>query len=526
MTRLVGSGVVAASVNPFACRSRELKNTVRRFHLSTSIPPMNDFPDLIPLAQQAGVTDVWLGSFLYGRWFSTPQELRAAADRLEKQGLAAHIINVPLGHPGNALGVGEETISSTPPGHWQNACTLDGTLYSGTSIHSPAVEENVRALQALQAQGFDAVFLDDDFRVGRFPGIIGGCFCDDCRDDFLKTRGYGRIEWNDLKESVKMRKPSPVLRAWLDYWCDKLWGMFTSLQKAAPDISLGNMIMYLGSEKAGIPLDKFRDVPFRVGELMFDDGDFDRLKGKTDELFSALFHRRFAQPHLAYSETTAFPADQLSAKNMAAKLTISLITDVRNTMFMSGLKPFPLSHWDVLGPAMRKSARLHEKIAGHTPRGPFKHFWGWDSRLVGKDQPFSLFLASGIPFEVVEELPADGWAFLSDEDARGVAEGRIAAKSRNLLVRRRANVSGTYFMPMEESLKDIFALKNRIIPELKGTPYVRGENPAVFAWYPTARAALLWNVGKEKQTFQIVVNSDVMRTITVDSLDIALVEDL
>ena len=521
------SGVAVALLGALHCDPFQANgDAVRRFHLSTSVPAMNDFPELIPLARRAGVTDVWLGSFLYGRWFSSPQELRAAADRLEKQGLAVHIINVPLGHPGNALGVGEETISGAPPGRWQNACTVDGTLYSGTSIHPPAVEENVRAMQALQAQGFDAVFLDDDFRVARYPGIIGGCFCDDCRADFLKMHGYGKSEWATLIDDVQARHPGAVLRAWVNYWCDKLYGMFTALQSAAPKVALGNMIMYLGAEKAGIPLQKFRDVPFRVGELMFNDASFDRIKGKTDELFSALFHRRFAQPHLAYSETTAFPADRLSAKNMAAKLTVSLIADVRHTMYMSGLKPFPLTHWETLGPAMRKSARLHEKIAGHAPRGPFKHFWGWDSRLAGKDQPFSLFLASGIPFEVVEELPADGWVFLSDEDARGVAEGRIAAKNRNLLVRRRANVSGKYFMPMEENLQDIFALKNRIIPELKGTPYVHGETPAVFAWHPTAHAALLWNVNEEKQTFQIRRDDQALRTLTVDGLDVALIEGL
>jgi hypothetical protein len=60
-----------------------------------------------------------------------------------------------------------------------------------------------------------------------------------------------------------------------------------------------------------------------------------------DELFSVLFHRRFADPQRCYSETTAFPADRLSAANMAAKLVISTLADVRHTMFMSGLTPFP-----------------------------------------------------------------------------------------------------------------------------------------------------------------------------------------
>ena len=66
---------------------------------------------------------------------------------------------------------------------------------------------------------------------------------------------------------------------------------------------------------------------------MFNDKSFAPVKGKTDELFSSLFHRRFVSPELAYSETTAFPADKLSASNMAAKLSVSLLSDVHNTMF-------------------------------------------------------------------------------------------------------------------------------------------------------------------------------------------------
>ena len=129
--------------------------------------------------------------------------------------------------------------------------------------------------------------------------------------------------------------------------------------------------MYLGSEKAGIRLTDYRDVPFRVGEFMFNDRSFAPVKGKTDELFSCLFHRRFARPELAYSETTAFPADQLSARNMAAKLTVSTLSDVRNTMFMSGATPFPRQHWQTLAPAMKQHAGLHRKISldiGHTVR--------------------------------------------------------------------------------------------------------------------------------------------------------------
>ena len=128
--------------------------------------------------------------------------------------------------------------------------------------------------------------------------------------------------------------------------------------------------MYLGAEKAGIRLKDYRRVPLRVGELMFDDRAFTPVKGKTDELFSVLFHRRFADPGSTWSETTAYPADKLSAEHLAAKLVISTIADVRHTMFMSGITPFPKTHWTTLAMGMQRQAGFHAQLAGHFPRHP------------------------------------------------------------------------------------------------------------------------------------------------------------
>lgn len=80
---------------------------------------------------------------------------------------------------------------------------------------------------------------------------------------------------------------------------------------------------------------------------------------------------------------------------MAGKLAISTLSDVRNTMMMSGLTPFPLSHWATLGGAMKRQAAMHQQVAGHKPAGPFKHYWGEGSRYVGNDKPFSLFWRLG-----------------------------------------------------------------------------------------------------------------------------------
>jgi hypothetical protein len=526
---LLASGLAIGNINLLGMADIRTGNTppTRRFHACVSLQGWEANPDRPRILKNAGVTDIWMGAYFYGKWYRKPEELRKMAEFLENKGFNVHIINLPLGHPGDAIRMDENTDPlATPPNHWKNYCTSNGQLYSGTSIHAPAVEENRKAMIELQKSGFDAVFLDDDFRVARMPGHIGGCFCDVCRDEFLEAYGYNNGHWKQLIESVENRKPDQVLQSWIAYICDKETHMFNVLKDAVPEMQVGIMVMYLGAEKAGIALDKYRDVPFRVGEFMFDDKTFGVIKGKTDELFSVLFHRRFTAPDLAYSETTAYPKDALSAKNMAAKLSVSLIADVRNTMFMNGLVTFPDGYWELLKPAMQKSAKLHEAIAGHKPAGPFKHFWGWDSRIVGRDKPFSLFLASGIPFEVTEELSADGWTFLSDEDALAVEEGRLKAAEKNLVVRNRAKVSGDHFIPIEEEISDVMRFKKQVIPALKETPYVDGEIPAVFAWYPTANKALIWNVQETKQAFQIKREGQLLQTVTVGGLDVELISDL
>ena len=280
--------------------------------------------------------------------------------------------------------------------------------------------------------------------------------------------------------------------AWVDGNCDQLTASFRAQQRAF-DGSFGNMIMYLGAEKAGIRLRDYRRVPVRVGELMFDDASFGRVKGKTDELFSVLFHRRFVAPDRAYSETTAYPADKLSAANLAAKLTVSTIADVRHTMFMSGLTPFPRSHWTTLGPAMREQARLHELVAGHRPRGPFKHVWGEAQRYVGDDQPFSLWLAAGVPFEVVAEPARDGWNFLSDFDAREMSQAK-SGFSGQLVCRTQTAAGGRRLEVVPETLEALFAFKRRIRASLANVPVVEEETPVVCAWYPSAKRVLLWNL--------------------------------
>jgi hypothetical protein len=477
------------------------------FHFSTSCGVLEADPELLDSVVNAGVTDLWLTGSWSGQWISQPAQIQKWREILAKRGLASHVINVPLGHPD----CGSKT--------WKRCMRPDGSTYTGTVLHAPATEENCDAMRQLQTIGVDTVFLDDDFRLATGPGVIGGCFCPEHKQEFLQRTGFSESQWGELLDAVKQRHLTPVLRAWVEFTCDQLTACFRAQQKATPNVQLGVMVMYFGAEKAGVRLTDYADMPFRVGEFMFSDDAFNPVKGKTDELFSSLFHRRFAKPELAYSETTAFPDKRLSLKNKIAKLAVSTISDVRNTMFMCD---FPKDHWASIAPAIQHHAKLHPAIAGHAPRGPFKHFWGEGSRFVGDDNPYSLFLALGIPFEVTAEPAADGFTFLSDADAQIVDSLKSAGTT--FVGRPQASLSAKV-RAMPEALPELFALKRELLPKLGKTPYVEGETPVVCAWYPTARAVLLWNLSEQRQDLTLRYG-DAHRSVGVDGLDVALIEDV
>ncbi|MGC8988982.1 MAG: hypothetical protein ACP5MD_02565 [Verrucomicrobiia bacterium] len=188
---------------------------------------------------------------------------------------------------------------------------------------------------------------------------------------------------------------------------------------------------------------------------------------------------------------------------MAAKLVISTLADVRQTMFMSGITPFPRAHWETLAPAMKAQARFHEIIAGHKPQGPFKHYWGQSERSVGADQPFSLWLALGVPFEVVETLPPEGWTFLTDLDARDLSSHNTTPNAR-LVCRTSAANRPAQALVLEESLPALFAFKRTICAELGNIPYIAENQPAVCPWYPTANATMVWNLSEEPRDLTLV----------------------
>lgn len=498
---------------------------MRRFHASISIDAFKADPELLDIIQAAGIDEVWTSCFFQGTWHHQLDEVIEWNRKIEEHGMTARQITIPFGHPTYTTQA-PDYMPNTDLTKWKPGKRPNGQTYYGVSLHPPITEVNVEAIKKIKTTKPGTIFVDDDFRLAPAPGEIGGCFCDEHKARFLESHGYGEAQWAELLNAAQNHVHCPILMEWVKATCEELTACFKAQQQAAlPDTQLGIMVMFMGSERAGIRLPDYTGVPMRVGELMFDDGSFNQLRGKTNELFSALMHRRFVSPELAFSENTAWPPNSLSAANMAAKLCISTLGDIRNTMFMSGLTPFPRTHWEVLGPAMKHNAEIHQKLHGHVPRGPFKHFWGERSRYVGDDQSYSLFLALGVPFEVTGELAGDGWTFLSDWDVQAVAAGEIHSQGTRLVQRPSQPAVNTDAVTLAEDITALFAWRREILPQLQGVPYVEEEKTVVCGWYPSARSVLLWNLDPNPQSVTLRLG-ETSRPVTLPALGIELLEDV
>ena len=501
---------------------KKIDSAKRTYHLSVGCKTVNESAELPTLWKEAGVTDLWLTAWLYGNDASARGEFDTAADKAFSLGMRPHLLSVPFGHPT----VYEHGLGAFPT-EWKPVERFSGYKGWGISCHAPADAQCVEANRHL-AERFGPCdhFLDDDFRFADAPGTMGGCVCAECRAAYQKAAGLSDARWDELVADMKQNNDTPLVRAWVDYQCDTLTGIFRRIEAAAPEIDLGIMVMFMGSERAGIRLDDYRGKLFRVGEMMFSDRIYDSTKNKTAELFSVLFHRRFTSPGRSFSETTIFPDNALSKENMASKLATSTFADVRNTMFMCNI---PADYWPFLAPRMKKEARFHEILAGTKPTGPFKHFWGKAARYIaGSDSSaldsYSLFLALGVPFEVCGELPTDGWTFLGDNDARSVERGEIASNGTRCIAR--SDSTTNRFEKIDETFDALFAFRRSILPELQSQkiPYVEEETPVVLAYYSDARAVLLWNIENTAKTIT-VRKGEQTTAVELPSLETALLTE-
>ncbi|MBN1342162.1 MAG: hypothetical protein JXQ73_05755 [Phycisphaerae bacterium] len=471
-------------------------------------------PELGKFLVDQGIEKVWLAGYFYGRWCYDKDKIVKAKQIAEAAGLRAEMIFVPLGHPGNSLGELEELVPLTIPKHWRYRLNVDGkeVRHCGC-LNDASWRGNIEALREARQMGFHEVFMDDDLRLSVGPGVIGGCFCPDCIGRFRKETGAADKDLDEIRRQVRGRIRGDALMQWLRFHGGRLTAFMDACNAVAKDLSVGIMVMYMGHEQAGIEINNLRRYLFRVGEGMFSDASFGNVSGKMISLASAMFHRCYAQRHLSYSESTAFPPTALSAENLGRKLAVPLMAGVGNAMFMSGIQPFPKTYWPTLSRHIRQAKTLSGQIPNERPEGAIKLWFGPGVRSVAGAWPLADCLALGIPSEVVTTVSPGGVYLAQAEDLPFLPED-VLRDPETTIVTSGASKPPTVrckWLDAGREWPTRWQAKRAILPAIGPTPHVTGETPVAARWFPKAGKLLLWNLTDSAQQCDVACRSGAKR---------------
>ncbi len=312
--------------------------------------------------KKAGVGTLWLFIAMTGRYLAEKNEIIAAKKKIESMGFEIGALVLPVGHPGNSLDPREE-IELGLPKSWSYRVGANGNKeYFCACIDEVMTAENREIVELCRDLGFERLFFDDDLRLGNHGNRIRGCFCDRCLDEFAAYAGryYSREELSKACESG-----DELSEQWIGYNCRKLTKFMGEM--AIPDIQLGIMVMHRGGRYHGIDIPSIKkavpDCMFRVGELHFDDNSFEGDAGHADELASIKEHMSLiGDRELCYSETTVFPANALSPKNLIKKAEIAIACGIENIFLMSGTWVMSDEYWYALEQNRSRLEALSENI--------------------------------------------------------------------------------------------------------------------------------------------------------------------
>lgn len=310
--------------------------------------------------QAAGVDNLWLFYYSSGRTIATPQQMAAAKAYLEGRGFTVGALLCAVGHPGQALDPDQPADANALPPHWQYRIGRDGqpVLHCGC-IDEPLTADCLAALRTLQELGFDRVFFDDDLRTGHFSPRTEGCFCPACRAAFAAEVGQ---RYTVAQLDAALDVDADLTTAWQRFQCGRVARFVDRV--TATGLKVGIMLMPMGDGRHGLDAAALTAAHpalwVRVGEYHYSDETF---AGEEDRRELQSYIRKhlalLARPENAFSETTAYPADALSADNLLEKLRIEIDEGLTNIFLMSGTQPMPRAHFRRLAaalPALRQRA--------------------------------------------------------------------------------------------------------------------------------------------------------------------------
>ncbi|MFC5407196.1 hypothetical protein [Cohnella soli] len=464
--------------------------------------------------KRAGVDKIWLHGYFYGHMASSLAQLCMAKEVLERFDFEVGVINVPLGHPGNALNPDDPDLELALPPSWR--CRIDrhgDPVYYCADIEDRMVADSVAAVTAIRDAGFADIFMDDDMRQGNWDREIQGCFCESCVEAFNRT--WQRNETREsLSGRIENREISEVLREWMSFQSNKVTSLMTAM--AVPGVRLGFMTMPDGDERHGIDITAIQsnlpDCMFRVGEHLYNDRDFGTASSKALELNSILKHLNRVGRENSYSETTCFPYRALSAANLVYKAKLAISAGIPNLMLMSGTYVYEDDYWQAWGDHVRELREMEEALSLYERVYPVHVAYGTHGLYQEPLHSTTLPTLSGLPVKPVRgcEKDAGGEVLLVfgdytlDEDweqvlpvyKRVILDARaFAANSDKVSHQKYSNIQvwdhsvGTGDAGAEiRDLRALLALTEWNFPML-----TEGTNIALF-WLPACSGVILLNL--------------------------------
>jgi hypothetical protein len=501
------SNLASALETPATDSAADRRRSPVSFHICAHPVEFMENPDLGKLLVENGIEKVWLAGYFYGQWSYDRDKLLRAKSMAEAAGLRTALVNVPLGHPGNSLGEVDKLVPLTIPPHWRYRLNVDGqeVRHCGC-LNDASWQDNLGALREARRIGFHEVFMDDDLRLAVGPGVIGGCFCSDCISRYRQQTGASDRELDEIRKQVKGRIRGEALVRWLKFHGGRLTAFLDDCNSIAGDLSVGIMVMYMGNEQAGIELARLRRRLFRVGEGHFDNGSFGNPHGKLVALASAMFHRRYADRSLAFSESTAFPPTGLSAENLGRKIAVPMMADVPNVMFMSGIRMFPKTYWPTLSEHIRHARRLDRELPSGPPTGALKLWFGPGVRSVAASWPLVDCLGLGIPVEAITQVTPGGAYLVQAEDVPFLPENVLTDPKTAIVTcsTPKPPVARCRWIDVGGDWPARWRAKEAILEAVGDVPHIAGATPTAVRWYRNSNKLLVWNINETEQTMEMV----------------------
>lgn len=326
--------------------------------------------------KKAGVETIYLFGYFHGSFESDPEYIAKAKKILEEEGFKTGVINIPLGHGGNALDPSDSNVNLEIGKGWRMTMGADGMYRENTTcIDGIMIEDTKKANQVLNEIGFRNFMNDDDLRFGSWGPELQGCFCDYCMEEF-----YSIYPTKVSREEIVSMKDSDLTEAWISYQCNKIPRFL--LETTPEDAINGIMIMHNGDRRHGIDIPLLRrlmpnNLVFRVGEAHFDDNTFTKGPGYDSVERSIKRHLALVgNNELCYSETTCYPANALSPENWIEKMKLEIKCGLRNLFLMSGIWFYEDPYWEALAKALPELRELADTL--EIPQTSLPEFtWVW-----------------------------------------------------------------------------------------------------------------------------------------------------